>query len=94
MNDLIKRHYEATKKRDLITDDTPLDDFLQKISEEYSELGLEFCDIVMSHDKEIGESFVHEAVDLVATTINMLTHFGFDFMAEYRKNVEHQESRI
>ena len=78
----------------MITDNTTLDEFLEKISEGYSELGLEFCDIVMSQDKVVGESFVHESVDLISVILNMLTHYDIDFIEEYRKNVEHQESRV
>lgn len=89
MKELILRHYIATRKRGQITDYTSLDDFRGKLEEEIKEM--EDADI---HDHTIDGDFVQEAMDVVGVIFNMLHHFGYDVEAEFRYNVEHQESRI
>jgi len=88
MKELIKRHHAATWERGMITPETCLFDFMQKITEEYHELNNAYQEFSLSSET------IHEAVDLCATIINMLKFYGYDFIQEYRKNVEHQENRI
>jgi phosphoribosyl-ATP pyrophosphohydrolase len=87
MKDLIKRHQAATWERGFITPVTNVNDFLDKLFEEHFEL-------VNAYDGTMNAEFIHEAVDLVAVVVNMLTFYGVDFEKEFRKNVELQESLI
>ena len=88
MKNLIKRHHVATWERGLITPETIIPDFIDKIHEEFLEMTNEYQGEPIPNDE-----FIHEAVDLVATTLNMLKFYGIDFMEEFRKNVKYQESR-
>lgn len=88
MKELILRHYIATRKRGLITSYTSINDFSDKIDEEIKEMN--YADI---HENTIDGDMAQEAIDVVGVIFNMLHHFGFDVEAEFRANVEHQESR-
>ena len=92
MKELLLRHYIATSKRGLISHNTTLGEFMKKISEEYHELYGEWVEDIWNIDPT--PEFIHESIDLVAVILNMLKHYDIDFIEEYRKNVEHQESRI
>jgi len=87
MKKLIDRHYEATRKRGLIDSDTDMNDFLGKLSEEVLEVNEAYDDGRFS-------ASISEVVDVVAVCLNTLHHFGYDFEAMYKLNVEHQENRI
>ena len=89
MKELILRHYIATRKRGLITNYTSLQNFLDKIEEEINEMHK--ADI---YDHVIDGDMAQEALDVVGVIFNMLHHFDYDVEAEFRRNVEHQESRI
>ena len=91
MRKLVKRHQAATWERGLIRPETGLNDFMNKLTEEYYELCNELARL--DGEKYIPDGdFAQEAVDMCAVIINMLTFYGFDFVAEFRYNVEHQES--
>lgn len=93
MKALIKRHQAATWERGLIRPETGLNDFMDKLTEEYYELLSELNNL--DEEKLIPDGdFAQEAVDMCAVIINMLTFYGFDFIAEFKYNVEYQESRI
>ena len=92
MKDLIKRHHVATWERGMIRPETNLNDFMQKLTEEYHELYNEFAFIDDERLIPDGD-FAQEAMDMVAVIFNMLIHYGFDIREEFRHNVEHQESR-
>lgn len=87
MEELIKRHYEATRKRGCITADTDMKDFIEKMNEEFNE-------IEESYYKESFRDSIYETVDLIAVCINAIHHHGFDFVDLYALNTKHQESRI
>lgn len=92
MKDLILRHYNAIKKRGLIDDHTRNYGFLVKLDEEYKE----FLDSCWGDDEicVIDDYSAQECMDMVAVIFNMLIHNGYDIEAEFRKNVEYQESRV
>lgn len=96
MNNLIKRHYYATSKRGFINPDTNMIEFTDKMMEEYGELKKAITNNLFGElsFQVISSDIAHEIVDLAAVCINMLTHYGLDFMEEYKKNVEYQERRI
>ena len=85
---LADRHYHATGKRGMIRPQTSLHDFMDKIEEEFYETRNACTNFGLS-----GE-MIQESVDLCATVINMLKFYNYDFIEEYRKNVEYQESRV
>lgn len=89
MKNLIKRHHVATWERGRITPKTNIDDFIDKLNEEFYEFQHEYFT-----ETELTKEMIHEAVDICAVIINMLKHYNIDFVEEYRKNVEYQESRV
>lgn len=72
MNSIIERNYESVCKRGLITPDTSMSDFINKISEEYQEI-LQ-CDI-LPKSKEKSQCQKEEIVDVILTCLNALRHF-------------------
>jgi NTP pyrophosphatase (non-canonical NTP hydrolase) len=94
---LIKRHYQATSNRGLITDDTDICDFKNKIIEEFNELITEldfnYYKIPIFGDQSLSNSLRQESIDLVITVLNMLHHYGVDIEKELLKNIELQEKR-
>jgi len=89
MKDLIKRHYDAIRKRELITDGTSLGEFRVKLREEIEELWSSDM-----YDDTIDGDMAQEAMDVVGVIFNMLIHSGYDIEAEFKYNVEYQEARI
>ena len=89
MKQLIKRHYDATIKRELISDYTSTEDFRDKLREEIQE----FWDADI-HEHTIDGDMAQEAIDVVGVIFNMLIHHGYDIEAEFKYNVEYQESRV
>lgn len=96
MKNLIKRHQVACWERGVIRPETKVKDFIEKIEEELYELKAEHKTNEADPDSFLllTPEMAHEAVDLCAVVINMLTFYGVDFIAEFRKNVEYQESRV
>lgn len=86
MKDLIERSYLAIRKRGLITADTDMDNFIDKMKEELKEIE---CDYVFS----TFDNTMKETVDLMNVCICALKHHGFDPIAEFEKCVIHQETR-
>lgn len=98
MKNLTKRHYEAVKSRGFILKGTTAHDFIDKLSEEYYEVRNAYADMLSDQldgkaEDVLTPEFISESVDLAAVVVNMLTHYGYDFETEFRKNVELQESR-
>jgi len=89
MKELILRHYEAIRARGQITDFTTLEDFREKLREEIQELW--DADI---YENTIDGDMAQEAIDVVGVIFNMLIHYGYYIEAEFKYNVEYQESRI
>lgn len=93
MKDLLLRHYIAIKQRGLISSDTSLDQFMDKLEEEYIELRSEYANYFDEQRNPDGD-FIHEAIDVVMVILNMLQHYDVDFIDELKHNVKYQESRI
>lgn len=100
MKNLFKRHYNAIVNRGLITPETKIIDFLNKIREEFNELDFEIIhsdinnlDVNNLYHLCYDENVVNESIDLIMTIINMLQYFNVDIEEELLKNVELQEKR-
>ena len=65
MKQLIKRHYDATVRRELISDSTTLDEFRDKLREEIQEFW--DADIWGNH---INTEMAQEAIDVVVCIIS------------------------
>jgi len=89
MEQLIKRHYEATRQRGYIDNLTSLEDFREKLREEIQE----FWDSDI-YENTIDGDMAQEAMDVVGVIFNMLIHNGYDIKEEFKFNTEYQESRI
>ena len=96
MKNLIRRHQVACWERGVIRPETTVTDFLEKIDEEMDELNAAYILNKIDPDSVVifSPEMAHEAVDLCAVVINMLTFYGVDFVDEFLKNVEYQESRV
>ena len=88
MKKLFKRHYNACVKRGVITPNTSLIDFSNKIIEEFSEFIYELDMLPVNI-----EDMKQEAIDVIMVIINMLQHFDIDVKTELLKNVIVQEKR-
>lgn len=93
MKDLLLRHYIAVKQRGLISYNTSLDQFMEKLDEEYTELLNEYADYFDEQRSPDGD-FIQESIDVVMVILNMLQHYDVDVAGEIRANVRHQESRV
>lgn len=89
MEKLFKRHYQAIIKRGLITEETELYEFSNKINEEKGELSTELLKL----SKGKPNNYEQEAIDLICVTMNLLIHRGVDIEVELLKNILVQEKR-
>ena len=85
MNKLIKRSYESIKARNLITDKTTLDDFNNKIIEEFNETQIEF-------ESNNLEKYIHEGFDLVNVFFNFCYHNGIDINKKFEEIIIKNEN--
>lgn len=86
-------HYKLIKLRGLISPDTPMTAFMDKLNEEYEELWNAYADDIRDNTCP-SNAFIQEGVDLVMVVLNMFQHYGIDFEEELKKNIKTQESRI
>lgn len=93
MKTLLLNHYKLIKKRGLIHPGTNVDDFMDKIKEEYYELWNAYAEDVDSVTIP-SDDFMHEATDLVMVILNMMQHYNIDFQDQLKKNIKIQEGRI
>ena len=93
MEQLLLKHYTIQKDKGWIKPETTVDQFMEKISEEYSEVGNAYCDDVMSSQTPSNE-FNQELFDLVMVVFHYFQHYGVDFRDELLKNIAIQETRI
>ena len=90
MKVLIKRNYDSIVKRGLISPDTSVFKFIDKIYEEIGELEeavnemSETNNIKQIHFDNINE----ELADVILTCLNMAKHFDIDIEAELKKKIE------
>ena len=83
MKKLFKRHYQAIVKRGLITDETDIGDFIDKMYEELQEID----------EARRCEDIVNEIIDLMCVCTNTLIKQRVDIEKELLKNVLIQEKR-
>ncbi len=86
---LNNRHYQAIKRRGLITNKTSIKDFLNKHNEETQEMIIESI-AFKNRDKN---NFIQEAIDAIMVLENMIIHLGYDIEKEKEINTIHQEKR-
>jgi len=91
MQDLFKRHYEATVKRGQIRKDTKTIDFIMKMAEEDNEVLREM--ITYSVGMPPSEELVSEVIDKAMVCFNFLQHIGVDIELALCRNTMKQESR-
>ena len=89
MNNLIERHYQATKRRGKINKKTTITDFLNKMIEEDTEMIQETIPFQMLENNNLAQ----ETVDSIMVRINMLRKQGIDFIKELEINTIWQETR-
>jgi hypothetical protein len=91
IEDLIKRHFEATKERGKITDKTSIGAFIEKMHEEDGEALMEMIYYMRKRDRK--EEMVQELIDKVMVPLNFLQNIGVDVELAIFRNVQKQESR-
>lgn len=90
MKNIIDNNYASIVKRGLITSDTSVFQFLDKIYEEVGELEeavndmSETNNIKQEHFNNINE----ELADVILTCLNMARHFDIDIEKELTKKIE------
>lgn len=91
IQDLIDRHFEATKQRGLITKKTTISTFISKMMEEDHEMYDEL--IKNMWGERNSEETTQEIIDSVMVRINFLKQKGIDFELALCRNVMKQELR-
>lgn len=91
MEKLILQHYIAQVKRGKITRESTVEEFIEKLKEEFSEFIEEAMECVRSG--ELTPSLCHEGADVMGVLCNLFTHLNIDIIAEYKKNVAYQIDR-
>ena len=96
MEKLIKRSYKALQKRGCITNKTTIDEFLEKITEEFDEAYT--ANEHINHDlykyqMKYFKLYIEEMVDLATVCIMSIHHLGYDFIEEFEKCVIKNEKR-
>ena len=92
IEDLINRHYEATKQRGLITPKTKTSQFISKMMEEDHEM---FDEIIKNMWGERNtEEVIQETIDSIMVRINYLKQKGVDMELALCRNVMKQEKRV
>ena len=91
MKDLFERHYQAIRKRGLITDKTTITDFYFKMLEEDKEASKEIIHFMKSPNNK--DKMIQEIIDKICVCTNFLRHMDIDLELELCKNVIHQETR-
>lgn len=88
-----KDHYEAIRARGLISYDTNIHDFMDKLNEEYYEVRSEYAQMNLEENTIPTSEMIQESIDLVMVVVNMFQHYGIDFKKELNKNISIQENR-
>jgi predicted house-cleaning noncanonical NTP pyrophosphatase (MazG superfamily) len=79
MNQIIEENYKLTVKRGLITENTKMSDFLNKIDEEVKEFkdSLEF----------------NELADIILVCLNIAKHYNIDIENQLINNINKNKNR-
>ena len=86
MDKLIKRSYESIKARGLINKNTWIEDFNNKLIEEFNEMQVEY-------DELNTERYIHEGFDLVNVFFNFCYHNGIDINKKFEEIIIKNENR-
>ena len=86
MDKLIKRSYDSIVSRGLITDDTTLKDFNNKLIEEFNEAQFEY-------DTQDLDKYFHELFDVVGVIFNMCYHNEIDIRSKFEEIIIKNENR-
>lgn len=93
MKGLIKQHYKLICERGLIDQNTTVEAFLSKISEEFSEVLQYYID-----DCHVGlgpsDNLIQEVIDLAMVCFNLVEHLEIDIEDEIMKNIKTQQRHI
>lgn len=90
MQDLIKRHFEATKNRGKIHSGMKTMDFIAKMAEEDNEVLREM--ILYSMGTEPSEEMIQEVIDKAMVCFNFLQYLKVDIELALCRNTMKQES--
>ena len=93
MEKLLLKHYELIKARGLITPETKVHHFMEKLDQEILEVAWMYCDDLFMECSPSNE-FNQELVDLVMVVFNYFQHYSVDFREELIKNIKIQETRV
>lgn len=86
MNQIIEENYISTVKRNCITDETTIQDFIDKIFEEAAELESEFISNGIIDKMELA--------DIILVCLNFAKHYGIDIEKELNKKITINKNRI
>ena len=86
MEKLIERNYKSIVDRGLITPSTNMQDFVDKIKEEYDEM-------VFEHEKGTYKDMKVELCDIILTCLNFARHFNIKIEYELNKKIKINEER-
>lgn len=86
MENLLKRSYQSIVNRGLITDKTTLEDFNDKILEEFEEMQFEF-------EQGNLELYIHEGFDLINVFLNFCIHNNIDIKKRLEEIIIKNELR-
>ena len=81
MKDIIETNYKSIRKRGLITSDTDIKDFINKLDEEVEELK-------QSVNKGTLKEIKEELSDVILVCLNTAYHHGFDIEKEIKKKID------
>lgn len=91
MKVLIERCYESLIKRDIINENTTLQEFIDKIKEEHQEFLEEWERGVFVNDKS--DPFYEELTDYITAGIMLMRHHNINFLEMLEKIVIKNEIR-
>jgi len=94
MKNLLHNHYVLIQKRGLISNETTLHDFMDKLEEEYLEVMNAYADLVSIGQSRPDANLKAELTDLVMVVMNCFERLGIDFRDELKRNIQVQEGRI
>lgn len=81
MKDIIETNYNSIRERGLITSNTSMKDFINKLDEEVEELK-------QSIDKGTLKEIKEELSDVILVCLNTAYHHGFDIEKELKKKID------
>jgi len=86
MKDIIESNYNSIRMRGLITPDTDMIDFIDKLSEEFNEFKESCKSESFTRQKE-------ELSDVILVCLNIAYHFNIDIEKELKKKIKKNYDR-